>query len=96
MDKREIDKLGKECVEHLIALNPRGSVKDFVRLGVEFGYNVARKKDIEIIKRQFKMWSSLANNTSDESISSRAYVLGDLLESMGVHPDEIYKWEQEK
>ena len=43
MTTKEFDKLGNECIDHLTALNPKGGIKVFVRMAVEFGYKRAVK-----------------------------------------------------
>ena len=96
MDKYESKKLGDECVNHLMELNPRGGIKDFVRMAVEYGFNKAREKDIQIIKKQFITWNNLAEKTSDGAYINRVDVLADLLESLGVSDEERYEWEQIK
>ena len=41
MTTKDFDKLGNECIDHLTALNPKGGIKVFVRMAVEFGYKRA-------------------------------------------------------
>lgn len=43
MTTKDFDKLGNECIDHLTALNPKGGIKVFVRMAVEFGYKSAVK-----------------------------------------------------
>ena len=43
MNKTDFDKLGQECFEQLKVINPKGGVKEFVRLAVIFGYNANDK-----------------------------------------------------
>lgn len=43
MTTKDFDKLGNECIDHLTALNPKGGIKVFVRMAVEFGYQRAVK-----------------------------------------------------
>ena len=43
MTTKDFDKLGNECITHLTALNPKGGIKVFVRMAVEFGYQRAVK-----------------------------------------------------
>ena len=39
---RKLDDLGNECFNHLKELNPKGGIKDFIKLAVEFGYKKAK------------------------------------------------------
>ncbi len=43
MTTKDFDKLGNECIDHLTVLNPKGGVKTFIRMAVEFGYKRAVK-----------------------------------------------------
>ena len=43
MNTKEFDKIGDECFGHLKELNPKGGIKEFIRIAVEFGYNKAVK-----------------------------------------------------
>ena len=43
MTTKDFDKLGNECINHLTALNPKGGIKVFIRMAVEFGYQKAVK-----------------------------------------------------
>lgn len=47
MENKEYEKLGKECVEHLTKINPKGGIKEFVRMAVEFGYKKAEENHIK-------------------------------------------------
>lgn len=40
-DKIYFDKLGDECFDNLKLLNPKGGIKQFIRMAVEFGYKKA-------------------------------------------------------
>ena len=53
MTKKYYDKIGAECVEHLTALNPRGGIKAFIRMAVEFGY----KRAIKDVDFKNKWWN---------------------------------------
>ena len=44
MTTKDFDKLGDECIDHLTALNPKGGIKLFIRMAVEFGYQRAVEK----------------------------------------------------
>lgn len=41
--KEDLDKLGIECFEFLKATNPKGGIKEFIRLAVNFGYQKAKE-----------------------------------------------------
>lgn len=43
-------KIGHECLDHLTALNPKGGIKAFILLAVEFGYKRAVKDSEDKIK----------------------------------------------
>ena len=44
------DKIGEECFDKLRELNPRGRIKDFIRMAVEFGYKKATSNRKELTK----------------------------------------------
>lgn len=58
MTTKDFDKLGAECVNHLTALNPKGGVKTFIRIAVEFGYQRAVKNLTiqNVRKRAYSKW----------------------------------------
>ena len=50
--KEYFEKLGKECFDKLIELNPKGGIKEFIRIAVEFGYNKSELKWIDVKERK--------------------------------------------
>ena len=56
MTTKDFDKLGNECIQHLTALNPKGGIKTFVRMAVEFGYKRAVKNlTIQNVSKRFSL-----------------------------------------
>ncbi len=45
MNKKDFDKIGDECFNQLKELNPKGGIKEFIRIAVEFGYKRAVKNN---------------------------------------------------
>ena len=41
MTTKDFDKLGAECFNQLHEINPKGGMKEFIRMAVEFGYRRA-------------------------------------------------------
>jgi len=39
--KHKLDDLGEECFNHFKELNPKGGIKEFIKLAVAFGYRKA-------------------------------------------------------
>ncbi len=62
MKTKDFDKLGNECIDHLTALNPKGGVKVFVRMAVEFGYQRAVKNLTIPRVTNWRFWNDNQNN----------------------------------
>lgn len=43
MTTKDFDNLGAECFNQLREINPKGGMKEFIRMAVEFGYKRAVK-----------------------------------------------------
>jgi hypothetical protein len=43
MTTKDFDNLGAECFNRLREINPKGGMKEFIRMAVEFGYKRAVK-----------------------------------------------------
>jgi len=43
--KNFYNKLGDECFNHFMEINPKGGMREFIRMAVEFGYKRAIKDD---------------------------------------------------
>lgn len=68
-----MEKLGKECMNKLMELNPRGGMSEFIRIAVEFGYKRAVndniKSGIELLKL-FNEIESIFDNRVNEYVDS--------------------------
>jgi len=56
MTTKDFDNLGTECFNHLRELNPKGGMKEFIRIAVEFGYKRAVKNlNIQNVTTRFSL-----------------------------------------
>jgi len=62
MTTKDFDKLGDECFNHLKALNPKGGMKTFIRIAVEFGYQRAVKNLTIPRVTNWRFWNDNRNN----------------------------------
>jgi len=61
MKTKDFDELGNECVNLLIALNPKGGIKAFIRMAVEFGYKRAVKDLTKPVVKKLKKHEIILN-----------------------------------
>lgn len=41
--EEKFKQMGDACIKHMMAINPRGNIKTFIRMAVEYGYKQALK-----------------------------------------------------
>jgi len=51
--KNFYNKLGNECFNHFKEINPKGGMREFIRMAVEFGY----RRAIDNNKKWFKLYN---------------------------------------